>query len=54
MKTFEPEKGLHLCFLSEIHQIDSLKSFLVCASVVQLNVFNQDVTLYQGKEPLEI
>lgn len=28
--------------------------YLVCASVTQLNVFNQDVILYQVKEPAEI
>lgn len=33
---------------------NSFKSSLVCISVVQLKVFNQDVILYQGIELLEI
>lgn len=28
--------------------------YLVCASVIQLNVFNQDVILYKVEEPAEI
>lgn len=55
LNTFEDIKKKSPSMISfQDPSVNQFLIYLVCASVIQLNVFNQDVILYKVEEPAEI